>query len=325
MLGAGTCGIVFEEPGQPWIIKREKDHYYENKGLLNDFSIHQKVYQAIEKWKNELNIDIHVPQPLRYQLKLDATFWDEKAHLFPENWQEPADLLFAERILPMPKRIRDALIEEFCPAERRQRALLDPGNKSCLVRLYLGKQKQARVSRLQAFTLRNFQLHVDEAQRLQIEIKPLSYAMADALAVMHFDAQVDANDVEFVLGTAPSWEQMSHRSTPGYNFEKREVHFWLLDFNQVTSITMDEEGMRKAVKAFRSNDPYYPRPGQGPENLWNEFKARYLDTSAKIIGEDSEYSHLPHQFVEGVEEMQAEKIRKAAEAEARLQAQELED
>jgi len=47
-----------------------------------------------------------------------------------------------------------------------------------------------------------------------------------------------------------------------------EHTMWMLDFDLYTDMSMDEEGMQKAVRAYWRNDPFYPHPGKGP---WKEF------------------------------------------------------
>ena len=64
-----------------------------------------------------------------------------------------------------------------------------------------------RRMRFQAFSLRNYPLHLDQMEELAIPFDHLeSYAraMAETLAVMHWGAGMDGNDVEFVLGSHPA-------------------------------------------------------------------------------------------------------------------------
>ena len=43
-------------------------------------------------------------------------------------------------------------------------------------------------------------------------------------------------------------------------------------------MSMDEEGIYEALKAFFGNDPYYPRPG---EASWQAFRTKYLCTNQR--------------------------------------------
>jgi hypothetical protein len=55
-----------------------------------------------------------------------------------------------------------------------------------------------------AFSLRNFCLFLDQIEDLALDPSEYAEAMADALAIMHWSAGIDANDVEFVLGSLPT-------------------------------------------------------------------------------------------------------------------------
>lgn len=54
---------------------------------------------------------------------------------------------------------------------------------------------------------------------------------------------------------------------------------WMLNFDWREDISMDEQGIRMAFKAFWRNDPYIPRPGSG---LWRSFREQYLRSSLEI-------------------------------------------
>lgn len=101
----------------------------------------------------------------------------------------------------------------------------------------------------------------------------LGLAMADALAIVHWKVKVDAADVEFVPGGSPA----THESLRGFDLleqlpqdsstnrikgqsEAATTCMWLLDFNQCQPISMDGDGIDRAVKRFLDNYPYYPRP-----------------------------------------------------------------
>ncbi len=119
--------------------------------------------------------------------------------------------------------------------------------------------------------------------------------MADALAIMHWEARIDAADAEFVLGGAPRLAQeplpavaklklLKEGSSTGVGAVQGQgqaaaTHMWLLDFNQCQPLSMDQEGVDQAVKRFFDNDAYYPRPpaatGCTDEGLW-ETLAKYL-------------------------------------------------
>ncbi|MCJ1288939.1 hypothetical protein MMC34_000470 [Xylographa carneopallida] len=134
--------------------------------------------------------------------------------------------------------------------------------------------------------------------------------MADTLAVLHWEAKIDAEDVEFVLGSrsevvyneASSLHKLQKsdwqmETIKKQNSERQSVHMWVLDFNRCQKISMDEKGLKQAVRAFYMNDPYHPRPGSDntmDEAVWERFSSRYLTASKRILGE----SELPGLFVE---------------------------
>ena len=147
-------------------------------------------------------------------------------------------------------------------------------------------------------------MHIDQMEKLGLEVDELAAMMADALAVLHWEAKIDADDVELVLGSAPTnlynqvpkfaeLERLPANSNvgvpPRHNFQKRSVHLWLLDFNMCSKITLDDLGVKKAVKAFYRNDPYFPRPlaeNRNDKRLWELFSERYMATSKLILDKE---------------------------------------
>jgi hypothetical protein len=88
---------------------------------------------------------------------------------------------------------------------------------------------------------------------------------------------MDRNDIKFVLTAPPA-------GSPGgfWWYAPLGYHaLWVLDFNLVRDMAMDEEGVRQAVKAFCKNDLYYPRPGNS--KLWTASREQYLRTSEDCI------------------------------------------
>ena len=109
---------------------------------------------------------------------------------------------------------------------------------------------------------------------------------------MHWIAGIDANDVEFVLAPGDRVNNVLRRHS-----------MWMLDFDLCRDITMDENGIEKAVKAFWRNDPFYPRPGKA---LWDTFREQYIHTSDEClrfygIQEMEKQRFLSRLFIEQVE------------------------
>jgi hypothetical protein len=124
-------------------------------------------------------------------------------------------------------------------------------------------------------------------EALDLDVKLYAETMAEALALMYWGAEIDANDVEFVL--APPREQ--HAPSSKFQSDYLGHHcMWILDFDCCRPMEMNEAGVEQACAAFWKNDPFYPRPGTGEaadEELWVIFKNKFLDSSRRIIGRKS--------------------------------------
>jgi hypothetical protein len=193
------------------------------------------------------------------------------------------------------------------------------------VRVYLGELRNNRP--YMNFNLRNFPLYLDQIVGLELSADDITSTLASTLAVIHFKAEIDARDVEFVLGTAPSF---SHNQAPtsaeiltgsprmssapagtGINFTNRWIHLWVLDFNECAPITMDETGMETAAVAFHQNAPYCPRPPRAAtvsnaemDEVWVTFEQSYLRTSSTVLRERAmDPQRLPRLFIEKVKEL----------------------
>lgn len=329
-IGKGFCAEIFDIPGACRVIKRA---YTSNpakaRELWNDFGEHLRISEALQSVSGTADIDIFIPQPAYYVTAKKYHSWMKvhepqlgggESETIPAALREPSDILVSERILPLPKPVREQLIHMFCPPSQVDYALTSIDNKDCIVRIYLGVQ---RANPYQAsnpgepFSLRNFELSLDRMN--EIGIDPLQFVapMAESLALMHWKANQDARDVEFVLGSAPEGRKITSRDFAELNkmgnpvttwqdprdiaennltYTRRTVCMWLLDFNQVSRITKDAQGVEKAVDAFWQNDPYYPRPWS--PQLWEQFKSAYLAFSSKI----SPGNVLPEQFISRVED-----------------------
>jgi hypothetical protein len=188
----------------------------------------------------------------------------------------------------------------------------NPDDDDCLIRPYLGRRRRSatNTSQLHRFSLRNVPLHVDQMEELELDDNVYADTMANALALMHWSAKVDANGVEFVLAPPRSGSLASSTLSSQYLGEHT---MWLLDFNCCRAMAMDEQGVNQACAAFFRNDPFYPRPG-GKETadrvLWERFKGRFLETSRRIFGEGSDIEELPGMLMERIEDLGREKEKK---------------
>ncbi|KAJ5817445.1 hypothetical protein N7447_009678 [Penicillium robsamsonii] len=112
------------------------------------------------------------------------------------------DLVMMDRIIPLPKVVRKALIFLLYVPEKNLgsteiESLLDhPANKHCLARVYLGKANGTIDRRA---PLRHFPLYLESMEHIDIETLPLASAMGKAHAILHWSAAINSDDVEFVL------------------------------------------------------------------------------------------------------------------------------
>lgn len=205
----------------------------------------------------------------------------------------------------VPRSVSDKIVDLSLP-ENPTIAAFVKGNKDdddCLIRPYLGRRRGNRLtstSRFQRFSLRNVALHINQMEDLGLDVVAYAMTMADALALMYWGAGVDVDDVEFVLAPPRSM------SSPTFLSESLGEHvMWVLDFDRVKHMSMNENGLEQACAAFFRNDPYYPRPG-GAEaadgELWEAFKARFLGTSLEVLGDGSPHLDLPQMLMGMIEQ-----------------------
>ena len=94
------------------------------------------------------------------------------------------------------------------------------------------------------------------------------------------------------------------------DFFCRDTELFVLDFNQVRTITMDDEGVAMAVEAWRLNDPYYPQPlreSVAERDVWKAFVVSYLAVSNEVMsleGCEGMVLALPRKFILGITEVE---------------------
>ncbi|KAK0247339.1 hypothetical protein LTS09_017528 [Friedmanniomyces endolithicus] len=106
------------------------------------------------------------------------------------------------------------------------------------------------------------------------------------------------------------------------NSGRRSVDLWMLDFNQVRRMSMDEEGVDWAVHAFFENDPYFPRPhaeDAKEQQLWTVFSEAYLEMAKRCtqIATRPALAALPQMFITKVVDEQQKRLRVIGEIQAR--------
>ncbi|KAK8040190.1 hypothetical protein PG993_008601 [Apiospora rasikravindrae] len=338
-IGQGFCGSVWSCPESPSTstdpvraiaIKREDGG--PGRSLSNDYSVHWQVLDVIKKCPKEL-CEFTVPHCHTFVEKLLWGLPDQRLlSRFPEGYTA-CNALFTERIPPMPEPVRNLLVDKFCPKTPESlpaQIRADEQNHDCLVRPYLGRTKHGRGrSRVSFFSLRNFPLHLDQMAELGLPsdaARDYAAAMAKTLAVLHWKARIDANDIEFVLAPPPlaplktdRWSRVDCPGDPAFTFSSPVLGthcLWILDFDCCRRMDWDEKGVEKAARAFLRNDPFYPRPGRkdaDEKELWRHFRATFLWASERIIAYDAE-NHigdrgrrgLPLKLMDRIEELVAE-------------------
>lgn len=195
-----------------------------------------------------------VPRVFKYVPKDNRQWWEEILPLFAdvhESLRLPSMALITQRILPLPRVARQALINTYCPLYLRPAASASPTNRDCLARICLGRRRRADAPLSPNFTLRNFNLCLDQILELNLPAASFAAAMGESLAVIHWSANVDAYDIELALGSegdvtytkgvsltldltaeqvaamAPHTDLESMMSTN----VKRTTRLWVLDFN----------------------------------------------------------------------------------------------
>ncbi|KAJ9398445.1 hypothetical protein DTO282F9_4536 [Paecilomyces variotii] len=335
VIGFGQCGLAFERPGRGFVVKVAKPAYEE--ALWADFTAHHEVLRAFTQYQQQHNPDMEcrVPKVFSYVPKSNQQWWELNSPFFTDVHESvplPAMALITGRILPLPKIARQALIDKYCPPELRPTVSANPTNRDCLARIYLGRRRLARGPPAPNFTLRNYNLCLDQMLELNLPVKSFASAMGEALALIHWSANVDAYDVEFVLGgegdiiytrDISSTLNLTRRQLltmqPHTDIEtlmsiklmRRATRVWVLDFN-LCSRWEESAGWENPdalvahlVTAFFENDPYYPLPLMELDidtELWAVFSKAYLETAAQTLsapGKDTRLADLPQKFVDG--------------------------
>jgi len=308
-IGRGFCGSIWTLEGSQddacTAIKREDGG--PGRSVTNDYNMHLRVLQSA--LQHPLSMPLSIPQCHELIQPTDA-WWQLRLHQFPAGYSA-CRALISERIPKIPRPISDKIVDLFCasnaPLSDFVKSNID--DDACLIRPYLGRRRRYRqeatsTSSFQRFSLRNVPLHIDQMEALSLDVSSYAETMADALALMHWGARIDANDVEFVLAP-PRGAKLPPSSA--FQSEYLGIHcMWILDFDCCRPLSMDEAGIEKACVAFFRNDPFYPRPGSreaADEELWKVFKQRFLVTSRGILGEVSEDGRvLAEKLVERIEE-----------------------
>lgn len=318
-IGQGHCGSVWTQAESALALKRAD--CAQSRYLWKEYYMQTLVLEALTLFPGS----IRVPQCYWFTNEFDP-WWAQNLPLFEKGAERSRNAMCSERIPPVSRSFQHSLIDKYCSNERLRNEIKASPSADCIARLYLGAHSstETRPKRLLAFSLRNFPIRLEQAEELNLPIFKYANTMADALAIMHWQAEIDAADVEFVLGsprktpkqaicpsavvaqlrynTCTRWhDQAFDDYEPGTNDAQHEL--WLLDFDCCSRISMNDEGVEQAAVAFWGNDPYYPRPcaiDSADYPLWEAFESRYLSTSEAILRRRELEIVLARSFVERV-------------------------
>lgn len=134
-IGRGFCAEIFHQTDTNRVFKsafRPQDLQ-----LWNDFQWHARISDSLEPAFNRSELDLSIPLLYSYTNRNNEAWWENNRKKWPHR--EPTDLLGSQRILPLPKIVRHALVDKICPPHLQAGAKMDSANRDCLMRVYLGK------------------------------------------------------------------------------------------------------------------------------------------------------------------------------------------
>ena len=299
-----TCEAIHPPFSRTQVLKRADGD--PARSLINDMTMHLRLLAST----SHVRLPFLIPQS---HMLLCANH-----PAYPCNFSigiQPCQTYVQERIPALPATVRETLISRYCPPKLQEHVRNSRKDEDCLVRVYCGKRRSEAdaVRQKHFFTLRNYNLCIDQMEELGLETNALVGVLATALATCYFSAQIDANDCEFVFGQPceAGVAEEEENVVPGrrehafiFNMLRpnmagaddamcENMAVWMLDFDCVRRISMDERGLRQAVDAYWRNDPYFPRPWahnhtREDKKLWGEFVIEFLNESTRIFARQME-------------------------------------
>ncbi|KAK4182151.1 hypothetical protein QBC35DRAFT_518985 [Podospora australis] len=261
--------------------------------LVHEYSLHQAVVRAFDRYDGSVNSGVRVPRLFNIIRDTDEDFGTHNLDKFPTSYRTRGHMVTMDRILPLPKIVRKALISHFyardgdvLPDPGAIDAILDiPQNKHCLVRTYLGRD--TGVLTKHGFSLRNFPLFLKPMQELGLDVMGLASTMGKAFAIMHWGAGVNGDDVEFVLGS--SVIQGTGVEALRLDVQQRAIGFYLLDFGQcyVVDLSDDRDIVYQGFKGAMvtgDNQLFIPHYEKSP-HLYAAFRKGYIEAGQVILQE----------------------------------------
>ena len=196
-IGLGSCGSVFELPGTELAYKKGSVEAQ----IWRDFCLTNRVHIAGTTARHMLQNtfpDLTLPRTPRchsYHPTDHEAFWSATTlGRFQAGHRTRKPLFMVDRIRPVPLKMREQLISLFFDQseDTQQEARDDPDNKDCLVRTYLGERESAEQVEMVHSSLRNFPLRLNMMEEIGLDILTMAKEIAVGLAVMHWEAKVDA-------------------------------------------------------------------------------------------------------------------------------------
>jgi hypothetical protein len=291
-IGVGLQGAVFEQVGERLVFKKEKPgNETLSSNLRNEYQMHSAVSDAFQCYGATTSCQVRVPRPFEFISRANENqFWKDVFPRIPSAYREYGDVVKMERILPLPKIVRKALLAHFSGPQKQldsielERALDNTKNKHCLARVYLG-QTTGAIAR-DPISLRNLPLYLKSMNDFVMDVKTLAKEIGKAYAIMHWAACVNSDDVEFVLGTSTVPKQGSDAEPIG--FQHREVGLYLLDFGQCEKVDLSQETDRvyqafKGAMVTGDNRLFIPNCKSTPD-IFAEFRSGYYEAGELILG-----------------------------------------
>ena len=326
IIGRGTAGTVFEIPGTDCAIKKGSD----TKVVWNDFLLTNEAQIAFLETRGILQEafpEVVIPRVAActcFWLPDYDEYWMENLSKFPESHRNISTAFLVDKIPSLSFKLRERLIDEYFEdnAKIQEEAQKTEGNQHCLVRVYMGENESDDQKDMAYDSLENFPMRLNMLEDCVDDVRLLAAEMAIALTVIHWQAQIDAMDCEFVLGGALAKSPERRRLltiskdittdseprniTEERVFNRRDIEMWVLDFDKASRIDLTEEDVdKRLVPAFLGNDPYFPRPDVDM-HLWDHFSKVYLKASHIILSHrkvDDSIMILPLRFLRKVEAM----------------------
>ncbi|KAL8951276.1 MAG: hypothetical protein Q9222_002731 [Ikaeria aurantiellina] len=327
IIGLGTCGTVFEQTcnSNGIAVKKGRDI----KAMWNDFRLTNIVHNAFKDTRELLQGAFpttqltRVPRCYSFNLPSHTLYWDVHLAKFPPSHRKVGAVFHADRIPPITRDRWMGIVDRYFEEDMQEEAKRNEENDDCLIRVYLGENETGTEC---YDSTRNFPMRLNMVEDFGEDKERLAKQMAVALAVIHWQAQVDAMDAEFVLGSASPLLRSPRAFCPSpkcepYNVDEDQMHgvqlsdidgaspepqpnqLWVLDFDKSSPIELKKRDVyKRLIPAFLGNDPYYPRPDVDP-GLWATFSDAYLKASEIVLrnkGVSPQALKLPKVFINTV-------------------------